>query len=271
MKIIERSLQEIGKSLLVTLPSGWTKSSGLKKGSKIKIMVNDTGSLSIAPEFTKQEKKKETVIEYDESFKRRFFKEYFEGNEKISIKIEKISEKEKKQIYEFIKRFMNIQIIEENAGEIVLKCFRIDELSAVECLKRMYSLSLGMFEEKTELDEIRDAITRFYYLLVMQVRRFLSEGKFADENQISLLRAMDIRMVAEKIQRVAEILEKNRVSDKEIKEYYSKAFNYFIEENFEKSLALWKEGNSLIKKYEKKNNEISQIIRFGKEISMLVR
>lgn len=285
MEITERNAQEIGKSLLITLPKGWTRALKVKKGSKLKIITSENGQLIIAPEFTKPESnRKETSIVYDENFKRRFFQDYFAGYESITIKFQQtITEKERKEIYSFLKRFINIQIIEESKLEIKIKSFRIEELSIEECLKRMHSLSLSMLEEvyekneKTKINEMRDTMTRFYYMLVMQIRRFLSEGKYTDENQISLLRAMDLRMVAEKIQRIAEIIQNLQKTPKtiqllkEIDEYYSKSFNYFIKENFEKALPLWNEGKSLQNKSEKLDKEIMQIVRYSREITMLVR
>ncbi|MEI6731547.1 MAG: hypothetical protein WCK90_02600 [archaeon] len=283
MEIIERRVQEIGKSLLTTLPKGWTKSLKIKKGDKIKLMVTENGNLIIAPEFVKSETKKHASIQFDSNFKRKFFQEYFNGNETISIKFNSaIAEKDRKEIYSFLKRFMNSQIIEETKSEIIVKSFRIEELSIEECLKRMQFLSLSMLEEfygnnqKIKIQEMRDTMTRFYYILVMQIRRFLSEGKYTDQNQISLIRAMDIRMVAEKVQRVAEHianLQKNpKITSlvKEIDSYYSKSIKYFIEEDFDKALPLWNDSKSLQKKCTA-NNELAQMVRLSKEISMLVR
>jgi hypothetical protein len=182
---------------------------------------------------------------------------------------------------------MNCQIIEENKSEIKIKSFRIEELSIQECLRRMHMLSLSMLEElyekneKIKTQEMRDTATRFYYILVMQIRRFLSEGKYTDENQISLTTAMDMRMIAEKIQRICEIIssmkkDKNTISiTKEIDDYYSRAFNFFMNKDFEKALPLWQEGKNLQNKIERNKNEnvrdLSQIVRLSREISMLVR
>ena len=98
---------------------------------------------------------------------------------------------------------MNVQVIEESSSKIVVKCFRIDDLSMQECLKRIYFLTMNMIDEsllsKNNLDEMEESLTRFYYMLVMQIRIFLNEGKFTNENQISLIEAMDYRMVGEKI------------------------------------------------------------------------
>lgn len=290
MKLIERKAQEIGKSLLVTLPKEWTKGLKIKKGTSLKMIIAEQGRLIITPEFVEKKEKKEVVIQYDENFQRRFFREYFNGNEKITIQFkDKLSDKERKNLYNFLQRFMNVQVVEESAFKIIVKCFSINELSIEECLKRMHFLTLNMFEEKVKVDEIKSTSTRFYYMLVMQVRRFLSEGKFTKENEIPLIKALDFRMNAEKIQRIAGILSTIEISEihqnllKEIKEYYSKAFNCFNSNNYEKALLLWREGTEKQKKVQnlieeaksiKDHRELMslyQIITYAKEISMLVR
>lgn len=301
MKIIERNVQEIGKSLLVTLPKDWTRLLKVRKGSRIKMMISDQGNLSIAPEFVKKEEKKDVVIHFDENFNRRFIREYFYGNEKITVLFDKkISEAEKKEMYSFLKKFINVQIIEEKESKVEVKCFKIEELSMEECLKRMYYISTNMIDEalsdnnRIKLKEMRDTLTRFYYLLVMQVRRFLSEGTYVKENQIPLIRALDIRMVAEKIQRIGGLAHSFNKLDrtelikslKDAKEFYSEAFGYFISLNYEKALTMWHREVDKQKKFDKikafsfKHKDvilyrniakISYILRYAKEISMLVR
>lgn len=251
-KMFERNLQGIGQSLLVSLPKEWTRMLKLKKGSSVKMSLSDDGKLMISPEFVKKsDEKKEIEIVYDKNFTRRFIKEYFAGNEKITINLPKeFSEKESKWIHEYLGKFMNVQILEENKSRISVKCFKIEELSIEECLKRMNYLSLDIFEEmfaknhQSKIEEISKSITKFYLMLIMQIRRFLGEGKFIEENQISLLRAMDYRMVAEKTERTSELLknfgeiEKREVLDllKKIKEEYEKAFDLFVSSNFKDSL-----------------------------------
>jgi len=264
MKVIERNLQEIGKSLLVTLPKSWTKSMHLSKGSSIKISVSETGNLMIAPEFTKKETRKETIITYDDYFAKRFFQAYFQGNEKITIK-------NPKNIHAFLNKFMNVQIIEEIKDKIVVKVFKIDELSIEECLKRMFFLSLNIFDEsdKRRLKELKNSLIKFYYMLVMQIRRFLSEGQFTEANQISLLRATDLRMVAEKIERISELLmniERGKNLE-QVKEFYNKSFNVFFNKEFDKSLPLMKEK----KKFNFKNKDLQLLFSYANSIGMLTK
>lgn len=271
MNVIERNLQEIGKSLLVTLPKSWTNSLNLKKGSKIKMMVSEQGNLLIAPEFVKkQSQNEETTIIFDEFFPKRFFKAYFHGYDKIMI-----SFKERHDgLYEFLKKFMNVQIIEESNSKVVVKVFKIDELSIQECLKRMFYLSLNMFDEvgnKTKLKELKNSLVKFYYMLVMQIRRFLSEGKYTEENQISLIKAMDYRMIAEKIERISGVLLNLNKNNQlvQMKKFYSDAFNYFINEEFDKSLNLFKQEKLLSKQIT--NKDLLELLKYAKNIGMLIK
>jgi phosphate uptake regulator len=293
-RIIERKVQVIGSSFLITLPKSWTKTLGVKKGSTLKMLVTESGTLTLVPDFIPEARHHEVTFQYDENFNRRFFKEYFAGNERITLLLEKrVAQAERKNLQEFLRRFMNLQVIEETGKKIVVKCFRIDQLSMQECLNRMHFLSLNMLEESgdTEMQDLRDTMTRFYYLLVMQVRRFLSEGTYTDANQIPLIKAMDIRMVAEKVQRIGEAAEKLRsyhlskgaLNFKErLLAYYRSSFQYFMNDDFEKANPLWVVGNALQRDGELllsrlRNDqrdamlELLKILRAAKEVSMLVR
>ena len=105
----------------------------------------------------------------------------------------------------------------------------------------------------------------------MQIRRFLSEGKYTEENQISLIKAMDYRMIAEKIERISGVL-LNLKKDSylvQIKEFYSDSFNYFINEEFDKSLGLLKQEKILLNKI--KNKDLLEILKYAKNIGMLIK
>jgi phosphate uptake regulator len=269
MTITERPLQQIGKSLLVTLPKAWTVAMQLEKGSLVKMLVTERGELLIAPEFTQQPESRIAVIAYDEHFPRRFFREYFAGNERITIQF---SKENRAPVYAFIKRFMNVQVTEEKPTSITVTCFRIEELSITECLNRMHFLSLSMFSSdtatRTELDE---SLTRFYYLLVMQVRRFLAEGQYTAENQLSLLRAMDCRMVAEKIERIADILRVLSFKEADlaaIKAFYAETFSTFQNEDYERAVPLYTKGVAFKTTLKP---ELHALVQYVQEISLFVR
>ena len=144
------------------------------------------------------------------------------------------------------------------------------------------------------LEEIEISLTKFYYMLVMQVRRFIDEGKFTEQNQISLLYALDCRMVAEKIKRMGEVIQtmkaiKNKNIQKSLEDilaFYKNCFWGFYNRNYDTSLNLFKDfkiiSESLTKLEtnfgkEKKIEELQQIyslkqfLDHGKSIMMLTR
>lgn len=274
----ERRLQEIGKSLLVTVPKDWADSLSLKKGSTVNMSVADNGSLIIAPEFIKKELKKGKVaIPFDASGERRFFREYFGGAQNIVLELK---ERPLSDARAFLRTFMNVQIVEEGKDKIAVKCFSIDELSMEECLSRMFFLSLNLFDDailgapKEARDGTEESLTKFYYLLVMQVRRFLSEGRFAKAN-VPLIRAMDIRMAAEKIERIADILKRldaGRSEKRELieaKKFYKDAFACFRDSKFDDAVPLWAAERALRRNVS--SAQVALIMRLAKEISSFVR
>jgi len=302
MRIIERKVQEIGKSLLITLPKDWATILNIIKGTKLKLLISDNAELTITPEFVvNAEKQSKSIINYDKDFIRRFFREYFQPSDEIIINIkDKISESERKELYLFLKRFMNAQIMEETKTKIKVKCFKIEDLTMNECLQRMHYLSLNIYHEKIEdnnqskIEELTKNMTRFYYMLVMQIRRFLSEGKYIKDKSITLVRSMDIRMVAEKMQRITQnIVQLDNNAEEPIQdilnqliEYYKKAFSYFFNNEFEKSVKLWSESKTISNKIKiiennskknknfnlyKQTTHVHSILRYAKEISMLLR
>lgn len=273
----ERKLQEIGKSLLVTVPKNWADVLKLKKGSTVRMTITNQGALLIAPEFTAKSEKKNASILFDASGERRFFREYFDGAEKITLNIRG---RTREDAHSFLRTFMNVQVIEDGKEKIVVKCFPINELSIEECCARMHFLSLALFDDAIRNAPLRaretteESITKFYYLLVMQVRRFLGEGQFAKAN-VPLIRAMDFRMVAEKIERIADILKRFEPRGgegrelQELKKFYIKAFGCFRNEDFEGAVPIWAEERELRRQV--KSPQGASILRLAKEISSFVR
>ena len=281
MKIHERQLQAIGSSLLVTLPKEWTKVHKLKKGAAIKMEVTGDGSLRIAPEFTKSDTREEISIKYDENFVRTFFRAYFEENQTIKVDLP-VKFKDRKNLYGFLRKFMNVQVVEDSDKHIVIKCFRIDDLTIMECLQRMHHLCLTMIDtvlennDAVKIDELEETLTRFYYILVMQIRRFLSEGKYTERNQLTLIRAMDCRMVAEKIERIADLAKqmdalsaKDKRHLKLVRGYCAKATYAFLSENFDAALELWKTERTLLPS--NASRDLQEMLSYARQISGLVR
>lgn len=293
MKVYERTLQSIGQSLLVSLPKEWTKLLKLKKGQKIKLIITEQDHILITPEFIQSQENTNTTITFNQNYKRHFFREYFNGHQQITIKLpEKASPQEIKELHNFLRKFITTQITEETQEKIIIKNFRIEELSIEECLKRMHFFTLNTFQELPSSERTENTL-KFYYLLVMQIRRYLTEGKYSKNNNLSLIRILDIRMVAEKIidiQRRNNTLQKNnhKINEhhQELKKHYEKTFNTFFQSKFENATITWNTTQYLQKKLqthkeilEKKKEikplediiQLQEILKNIHEISMLIR
>ncbi|MDO8556270.1 MAG: phosphate uptake regulator PhoU [Nanoarchaeota archaeon] len=295
MKIIERKLQSIGESLLLSLPKPWTKLFHLKKGSVVQLLVGEQGTLTLAPTITEHKEKKNSTIIYDQHFIRRFYHDYFEGNETITIQFkEPPAKKAYEELQTFLNNFMNAQIIAEEKDKLIIKCFTINELGIEECLERMYHLSQSMLEallqgNTEKLNDMDKTITKFYYLLVMQIRRYLSEGTYTQQT-LTLLRAMDCRMAAEKIERIADNIKNVGILPKELlqhyitfQHYYHEAFQTFIHQRYEQGMPLLQEAYTMKKTYQKLIEQqknltpyqqlitLQQCLTYAKEISLFVR
>lgn len=273
----ERKLQEIGKSLLVTVPKSWADELNLRKGSPVRMSVTDRGALMISPEFVSAKERKGARIAFDASGERRFFREYFGGADRIIIDLKG---RARADLQSFLGGFMNVQVVEESEKRVVIKLFPVDEFSMEECLARMHFLSLGLFDEAAKgsayavRDSLEGSLTKFYYLLVLQVRGFLSEGRFASA-RVPLIRAMDMRMVAERIERMADILKRAQLRSWEarelelVKQFYVRAFGCFRDEDFDAAVPVWAEERALRKRIQSVQG--MQLLRLAKEISSFVR
>ena len=279
MTISRRKLQEIKGSYLVTLPKGWVDNCKLSKGSEVSVQVKNQGSLEIFPEPVEDKEEKKVSIVFDDYVIRRLIRAYFAGNDVISVRLLKpVSKEQMKMFSAFVRKLMNVEIVEETSDRIVLQNFGYKTLDIKQSFKRMYFLVHAMFDDVVNgnfsaLGERDELVDKFYLLVVMQVRTYLSKGYYISPDSISLIRALDYRMVSEKMERIGDILkniEDVRHVDiyRQVFEYFNKAVLCFIADDFEKSCRLDPVYHGLRDKVEL---ELRDVLEYSKDISGLVR
>lgn len=265
MKKIERKLQEISKSLLLTLPSEWIKQFKLKKGSTVEVAVADDGSLRIAPVLKEQHVVKRAVIDYDSALLRRFFRAYLAGNEFITIMLNKdFKASDKKALLDFIhKNLMNVEVVEETKDKIVVQNFKLENITINSCFKRMYFIVKGMYDDllagdKSDIKEKDKSVAKFYYMLVRLVRQSMEQSRFLMEQDLEPIEIVDYRLAAEKIERIGDLLKD--LSDlkhakdvenygKDVKKYMDETVLAFLSKDFDKAVQLWKSKSTMNNKY----------------------
>ncbi len=299
---LKRRLQGISGSLFVSLPRSWTKQYKLEKGSTVDIELAKGGQLVLAPSLHQKKETWNAKIVYNELFYRKFFREYLAGNDFITVVFrDEISPEERKKLYSFLDLMMNVQIVEESSNQLVLQSFKLTDLSVRSCLKRMFYLTQTMFDElisindTAKIKELDAIISKYYYVLILQIRRFLEEGKFTHESDMTIIDSVDIRMIAEKIERIGDIIK--HISDsgmskeliplaKLIFDKYKKAANSHFTNNFNKAASLWQDEIKVTEafqlergKYLESNsieeieslNKLFDVFKFAKEIANIVR
>ncbi|MFQ6050998.1 MAG: AbrB/MazE/SpoVT family DNA-binding domain-containing protein [Candidatus Hydrothermarchaeota archaeon] len=304
MEIEKRKIQKIAGSYLITLPKSWVNQYNLKKGSEVWIRFENDGNLKILPRIEELSKKEWSKIKYDRYIIRKISREYLFASDVIEIVSERdIGRKEREEIADFLKKLMNIEIIEEDSKRIVIENFGYRRMPMVQALRRMYLLTNNMLDDLIQknkeglenMDERDNIVDKFYFMIVMHTRTYLEQGLYTlPEKELTLLRCLDFRLASEKIERIGDLLKKSaelyeQIDDEilnvliEIKEEYKKAFFSFLSEDFNKACELWdkKEGirKKLIELEERFENveklkliqNISQVYEHIVDIADLVR
>jgi phosphate uptake regulator len=175
MTIYTRTLQQIGSSILVSLPTEWIKKNFLIKGKSINIETNSDNSISIYNNNQDQEIKIEFNYQYDNHVQKiqhdidkdnkistigkttediktllnKIFGAYLLGYNTINIKSkEPISFEDSEEIKKSIRKLIGLEIVDENNYNINLQ-FLLDAktLNIEKILNMMNSIITGMFKE----------------------------------------------------------------------------------------------------------------------------
>lgn len=308
MERTKRRLQEISGSLFMSLPKSWLKNYKLRKGDEINISVEGDGSLRIAPVLTEKARPGKKTIKLDRFIVRNISSAYLGGHEVIEIVSDSpITSEYRKIIQRFLQKLMNVEIIEETANRIVLENFGYKVMPVDQALKRMYFITHDMLKDMlagnqtpANVEERDESVNKFYFMIVMHLRTFMSKGYYAfPEAEFSLLKALDYRLVAQKIERIGDLIKeivelskKTKNADyvlskvNELAEIYELAFFAFIEEDLKKACAVWdkikdlraKTGNIKKTVTAKKDvyavelfNALRQIVEYSKDIADLVK
>ncbi|MCI0556957.1 MAG: phosphate uptake regulator PhoU [Nitrososphaera sp.] len=282
-----RRLQQIGSSILISLPSPWVKSNNLKKGNTIPIDVNRDNTISIFPsEDDAADKIKEVTIPYSpasmDTLVNQVYGAYLLGYDLIRIKASlQISFDDADRIKKAMRKLVGLEIVDED-GFNILAQFLLDAntLDAEKILRRMSSIVAGMYRDvleaiKSRENSIRrvmsgrdDEVDRQYFLLVRLIRSAMMDQKLAGKLNLSNIDILDYRIAANHLESAGDYivdladsvqdLSRTRFA-REIVEASS-----LVENMQEKSVAAFvnknrEESNNVVKTYENFNRLINSM------------
>lgn len=211
-----RRLQQIGSSILVSLPSMWIKSNNLKKGSIVPVHINRDNSISIfASEDDTADKIKELTIPYPsvsmDVLVNQVYGGYLLGYDMIRIKASsQISFEDADRIKKAMRKLVGLEIVDEDGFHISAQfLLDADTLDAEKILRRMSAIVAGMYRDMLEAIKLKqnssirkvisgrdDEVDRQYFLLVRLIRSAMMDQKLAGKLNLSNIDILDYRIAA---------------------------------------------------------------------------
>lgn len=219
-----RRLQQIGSSILISLPSQWVKDNNLKKGSIVPIDVNRDNTISIFPSCEESESTKEVTIQYSpasmDSLVNQVYGAYLLGYDMIRVKATgSITYEDTERFKRAMRKLVGLEIVEEDRQTISSQ-FLLDPntLDAEKILRRMNSLVAGMFREMLEAVREReniakrsiggrdDEVDRQYFLLVRLIRSAMMDQQLAGKLNLSNIDILDYRIAANLLESAGDFM-----------------------------------------------------------------
>ncbi|HET6517243.1 MAG TPA: phosphate uptake regulator PhoU [Nitrosopumilaceae archaeon] len=217
-----RRLQKIGSSILVSLPKEWVDANKLDKSSQVEL---ETGQASLSISINKDQRpSKDVAISYplpkDENIVADITGAYLLGYDIIRIEGKKsIPIEDREKIRNSMRNLVGMEIIDEDATHVNMQ-FLLDEttLQPEKILKRMSSLSLGMFndvvdglisDDKSNLLTLsnRDIeVNRQYFLLVRLIRSTMIDVRLAGAFSLENIDILDYRVAANILENAGDIV-----------------------------------------------------------------
>ena len=118
-----RKIQEIGKSLYISLPRDWTKQMQLKRGDRVTLIPQQDGSISVYPEVKKEDPKNITLEinqESEQSLRRRITGAYVDGFDIIQLRTEnRFTDEQHNIIREIAEELFGLEIV--NATSTIIQ------------------------------------------------------------------------------------------------------------------------------------------------------
>jgi phosphate uptake regulator len=223
-----RKIQLTGKSTyIVSLPKKWVTSLGLKAGSPIRIIQQNSSLILTPKEMAKPETQpaEATLIisskDDPDTIARAIISLYLVGYNPIIVraKEERISTMQRNVIKELTrKKLVGTEIISETSNEIKLQTLAsYPELSVENALKRMYIIATSMHNDAMqalknldkklaqEVIQLDDEVDRFSFYIIRQLKIAVQNGKILKDIGLSNPRdCLGYRVIVKFVERIAD-------------------------------------------------------------------
>jgi phosphate uptake regulator len=242
MTIYTRILQQIGSSVLISLPNKWVKKNSLSKGNTVTVETNIDNTVSVYNNYQEEEIK--IVFELDDDSENqtnmeksneradwnektikiilnKIFGAYLLGYNSINVHSKnQISFESSETIKKATRKLIGLEIVDENSFNISFQ-FLIDAktLNIQKILGMMNSIIQGMFREtihslngdfssdlENKIASRDDEIDRQYFLLVRIIRTAIMNKKLASNLNLTNIDMLDYRIAANYLETAGDLI-----------------------------------------------------------------
>ena len=218
-----RTLQQTGgksgSSFLIILPKDWVVRQKLSKGDPVVVAEREDGCLMIDPRLPKAGETRSTVAEMSDNLRWEITSRYLLGYDEVRIvSKEPITNVQRDELKQVIKRFVALEITEEDDHQIILRCLvdpatlpvstvmrRMNQIAS-----RMIADSLkvyfeGLQEGAKEVIQRDEEVDRLFFLIVRELRSAVQYPRMSEIMKIAPVEALDYRLAAQYIERIADL------------------------------------------------------------------
>ncbi len=201
------------------LPKDWIERQKLKKGDPIVVAEREDGCLIIDPRLPKAGETRFTEVPMESNLRWAITSKYLLGFDEIRVNSkEPITNNQRDELKQIIKRFVALEITEETENQIVIQCL-VDPstLPVKKALKRMNLLTSRMLKDATEsyfegnrdladgVIERDEEVDRLFFLIVRELRSLIQYPRMSEAMGITPVAALDLRLAAQYIERIADL------------------------------------------------------------------
>jgi len=217
-----RKLQQTGgktgSSFLVILPKEWVDSQRLSKGDPVVLIQREDGCLIVDPRLPKAGETRSTTTQIERDLRWEITSRYLLGFDEIRVvSKEPITNVQRDQLKNVIKRFVALEVTEEDDYQIVLRCL-IDPatLPVGTAMKRMNLIASRMIDDSLRAyfegskegaeDVIQrdEEVDRLFFLIVRELRSAIQYPRVSEMMKITPVEAVDFRLAAQYLERIAD-------------------------------------------------------------------
>ena len=191
----------------------------LSKGDPVVVAEREDGCLIVDPRLPKAGERRTTTAQMEQNLRWEITSRYLLGYDEIRIVSEEpITNSQRDDLKRIIKRFVALEVTEEDDHQIVVRCL-VDPatLPVNTAMRRMHLITSRMIKDSLtayfdgnkdvagEVVQRDEEVDRLFFLIVRELRSAIQYPRMSEMMSITPVEALDFRLAAQYIERIADL------------------------------------------------------------------